>query len=377
MKRTYQPSKLYASAAMASARAWQPRAGARSCRRAGDADANGCPPDGGESRRAHSSMERLRQRADFLAAASGIKVPAAAFVLQARKRRDAGPARFGFTVSKKVGNAVERNRVRRRLREIVRLWAATRLHAGHDYVLVGRRAALNLPFAAHDAGLRRRVAACTCGTQRQYGIAMTDNKNTILAIVLSALVLIGWQYFFAAPAGKGATGAAAGAAAEADRADAGPARPGTTAPRNRTRRKFPARRPRRRPPPQSIARRRLAASPRVPIATDNAAGLDRPQGRAHRRPRAGQVPRNGRSEIAADVLLSPSGTGDPFYAEFGWTGGSNADLKLPTSETVWTRTGSGALGVGQPVTLTYDNGEGLAFRRTIAVDDKYLVHHQG
>ncbi len=91
-------------------------------------------------------MERLKQRADFLAAASGTKVPAAAFVLQARKRADEGPVRFGFTVSKKVGNAVERNRVRRRLKEIVRLSDPNRLQSGHDYVLVGRRAALKLPF---------------------------------------------------------------------------------------------------------------------------------------------------------------------------------------------------------------------------------------
>jgi len=91
-------------------------------------------------------MERLRQRADFVAAASGIKAPAGAFVLQARNRRDQGPARFGLTVSKKVGTAVERNRVRRRLREIVRLSTANRLRAGHDYVLIGRRAALSLPF---------------------------------------------------------------------------------------------------------------------------------------------------------------------------------------------------------------------------------------
>lgn len=91
-------------------------------------------------------MERLKQRADFLAAASGTKVPAAAFVLQARKRTDEGPVRFGFTVSKKVGNAVERNRVRRRLKEIVRLSDASRMRIGHDYVLVGRRAALRLPF---------------------------------------------------------------------------------------------------------------------------------------------------------------------------------------------------------------------------------------
>jgi ribonuclease P protein component len=107
-------------------------------------------------------MERLRQRADFLAAASGIKVPATAFVLQARKRTDNGPVRVGFTVSKKVGNAVERNRVRRRLREIVRLSDQNRMQSGHDYVLVGRRAALKLPFdriAQDFEGALRRAQA--------------------------------------------------------------------------------------------------------------------------------------------------------------------------------------------------------------------------
>jgi ribonuclease P protein component len=91
-------------------------------------------------------MERLRHRADFLAAASGAKVPTAAFVLQARKRGDSGPVRVGFTVSRRIGTAVERNRVRRRLKEVVRLSAATRFSRGHDYVLIGRRAALSLPF---------------------------------------------------------------------------------------------------------------------------------------------------------------------------------------------------------------------------------------
>jgi ribonuclease P protein component len=92
-------------------------------------------------------MERLRQRADFLAAASGAKTPAAGFVLQANRRRDSDGVRVGFTVSKKVGTAVERNRVRRRLREIVRLAPDATLRPGHDYVLIGRRAALELPFA--------------------------------------------------------------------------------------------------------------------------------------------------------------------------------------------------------------------------------------
>ena len=80
-------------------------------------------------------MERLTQRADFLAAASGIKTTAAAFVLQARKRVDEGPARFGFTVSKKVGNAVERNRVRRRLREIVRIAGSKRIRTDRKSIV--------------------------------------------------------------------------------------------------------------------------------------------------------------------------------------------------------------------------------------------------
>jgi ribonuclease P protein component len=91
-------------------------------------------------------MQRLRQRADFLAAANGARAPVSGFVLQALKRREDGPVRVGFTVSKKVGNAVERNRVRRRLREMVRLSSEARMRPGHDYVLIGRRAALQLPF---------------------------------------------------------------------------------------------------------------------------------------------------------------------------------------------------------------------------------------
>ena len=96
-------------------------------------------------------LMRLKQRADFLAAAAGPKVAAAGFILQIRERGDAAPPRFGFTVSKKVGNAVERNRTRRRLREVVRLADALPGQAGHDYVLIGRRRALALPFGRLQA----------------------------------------------------------------------------------------------------------------------------------------------------------------------------------------------------------------------------------
>ena len=93
-------------------------------------------------------MERLRQRADFLAVADGARVNSPAFPLQGRPRDDLGPIRVGFTVTKKNGNAPERNRIRRRLREVVRRTDSMALRPHHDYVLVGRRAALARDFAA-------------------------------------------------------------------------------------------------------------------------------------------------------------------------------------------------------------------------------------
>jgi YidC/Oxa1 family membrane protein insertase len=201
---------------------------------------------------------------------------------------------------------------------------------------------------------------------------MTDNKNTILAIVLSALVLIGWQFFFAMPQEKARQEQLQ--AQQQKQGAPAPSQPGQTPP-------APAQSGTPQIPGQAAAptaaapvnrAAALAASPRVPIETDNVQGSIALKG--------GRIDDLALVRFRETVdpksppvtLLSPSGTADPFYAEFGWTGGSNSDLKLPTSETVWTRTGSGALGVGQPVTLTYDNGEGLAFRRTIAVDDKFL-----
>jgi ribonuclease P protein component len=103
-------------------------------------------------------VERLRKRADFLGVAAGPRAPAEGFVLQTRERSDTDPPRVGFTVSRKVGHAVERNRVRRRLREIVRLSDAERFRAGSDYVLIGRRAALDLPFARLAEDFKRALA---------------------------------------------------------------------------------------------------------------------------------------------------------------------------------------------------------------------------
>ena len=103
-------------------------------------------------------MERLRQRADFLAVANGgARVAAAAFVLQSRHRKDSGPIRIGFTVSKKVGNAPQRNRVKRRLRAAAGACAEYFLPQ-HDYVLVGRREALTASFGDLVADLEKLIA---------------------------------------------------------------------------------------------------------------------------------------------------------------------------------------------------------------------------
>ena len=99
-------------------------------------------------------MDRLRQRADFLAVANGARVSSAAFSLQSRARSDQGPIRVGFTVTKKNGTATERNRIRRRLREVVKRLDVISMRPHHDYVLVGRREALTRDFAAMVDDLR-------------------------------------------------------------------------------------------------------------------------------------------------------------------------------------------------------------------------------
>jgi ribonuclease P protein component len=99
-------------------------------------------------------MDRLRQRADFLAVANGARISSAAFVVQSRHRNDDGPIRVGFTVTRKNGTATERNRIRRRLRELVKRLDDITMRPHSDYVLVGRRAALNRDFATMLDDLR-------------------------------------------------------------------------------------------------------------------------------------------------------------------------------------------------------------------------------
>lgn len=105
-----------------------------------------------------AAIERLRRRADFLRVAGGVRLPAGGFLLQARARGDApdAPPRLGITCSRKLGNAVVRNRARRRLRALARAGLAAGAKPGWDYVLVGRpEATVTRPFAMLAEDLRR------------------------------------------------------------------------------------------------------------------------------------------------------------------------------------------------------------------------------
>ncbi|WP_275788107.1 ribonuclease P protein component [Pararhizobium gei] len=105
-----------------------------------------------------STVGRLKSRPQFLAVREGERRKGPLFLLEVLDHGDeTAPARCGFTVTKKQGNAVERNRMRRRLKEAVRLSAGFAMKPGHDYVIVARRDLLGASFDQMVKGLRKRI----------------------------------------------------------------------------------------------------------------------------------------------------------------------------------------------------------------------------
>ncbi len=100
----------------------------------------------------------MTRRAEFLAANRGQRVPMPGFVLLVRDRRDGDPTpRLGITITKKVGGAVIRNRMRRRFREIARPLLRERGITGADHVLIGREGGIERDFTLLDAELRKAL----------------------------------------------------------------------------------------------------------------------------------------------------------------------------------------------------------------------------
>jgi len=226
-----------------------------------------------------------------------------------------------------------------------------------------------------------------------------NNRNFILAIVLSGMVLLLWQVFYAAPqmekerlkkqqatelaksqhkpgarvVGQPPVGGLSGAPVAQPQAGSPPqlgdapqaggaaiATPGVPA--------IPG------ALPTAAANRDviIKATPRVPIDTPSLSGsINLKGGRID-----DLVMRGFHETVSKDspevVLFSPSGGAHPFYAQYGWIAPKNSKLKKPDDNTMWTQKGSGALMPSRPVTLSWDNGQGVSFERIISVDKDYM-----
>src|ERR1700761_7978429 len=197
---------------------------------------------------------------------------------------------------------------------------------------------------------------------------MSDNRNPSLAVILSGLVLLGWQYFINIPQMEKQR-----AAQLAQQQIVKPEAAGSTA----TQANIPA--PSTNSPaivqPGSAAtvsrETAIAATARVKIETPRVSGSISLKGARIDDLSLVQYRETVDPKSPAITLLSPSGTESPYYAEFLWLP-SGAGTKVPNSETAWQQDGTGDLTPEHPVTLKYDNGDGLTFRRTVAIDDRYL-----
>src|SRR3984957_17254479 len=204
---------------------------------------------------------------------------------------------------------------------------------------------------------------------------MGNNKNTIIAVVLSLLVVVGWQYFVGYPQMERQRQQAELKQQEQSQTQPGATnRAGTDQPQA-----TPGSAPGAAPEAPGVPN---AASPQAQVATREAVLKSTPRIAIDTPRLGGSVDLKGgrvddltltqyRETIDPNsppiVMFSPSGAPDAYYAEFGWVPASGTTATLPGPDTVWTQQGSGTLGIDHPVTMTYDNGAGLVFTRTIAV----------
>src|SRR6266851_4108448 len=205
---------------------------------------------------------------------------------------------------------------------------------------------------------------------------MTDNRNTILAVILSGLVLIAWQYFYNMPqmekqrAAQQAQSELVKPTPQAG-STATPTTPQTGAAPSPSANAPTVNQPASAAPVVSRDTA-IAAGPRIKIDTPRISGSISLKGARIDDLALVQFRETVDPSSPAIVLFSPSGTANPYYAEFGWVPASGSTVKLPDQNTLWQQEGANSLSPNLPVTLKYDNGDGLTFHRTIAIDDRYL-----
>src|SRR5690348_8231432 len=198
---------------------------------------------------------------------------------------------------------------------------------------------------------------------------MTDNRNTIIAIILSGLVLIAWQYFYNVPQMERQRAQQAELTKKAPQPTASPSAAPGGAPTPQA--SAPAATPAANAP---VINRdaAIAASPRIKVDTPRVTGSISLKGARIDDLSLVQFRETVDPASPPIELFSPSGTANPYYAEFGWVPAAGSTVRMPDQTTMWEQDGSGNLTPTTPVTLKYDNGEGLTFRRTISIDDRYL-----
>jgi YidC/Oxa1 family membrane protein insertase len=189
-----------------------------------------------------------------------------------------------------------------------------------------------------------------------------DNKNLFLAIGLSLTVLIGWNYFFGIPgqeeqrriAEQGKQQQAQTAQVSGDNRSPGPAPAAQTGPAVLTREQA------------------VASGERITIETPKLRGSLPLKGGEIDDIALKEYRETVDAKSANIVLLSPFGTERAYFAEFGWVGAPGASVALPGPNTVWTADRK-TLTPAQPVTLSWSNGQGLTFKRTLSVDEAYTI----
>jgi YidC/Oxa1 family membrane protein insertase len=199
-----------------------------------------------------------------------------------------------------------------------------------------------------------------------------NNRNFLLALVLSVLVLFGWQAFFSPKTPPVPQTAEQGTQTNPPQPGApqpGATQPGAAQPVAPSAGTPPA------PAFAPIAQSReavIAASPRVPIDTPSLRGSISLKGARLDDLVLKQFTVTVKPGSENVTLLSPSGSKEPYYAEHGWTAAVSEGVKVPSPDTEWTQETQNPLTADTPVKLVWNNGEGLTFRRTIAVDQDYM-----
>jgi YidC/Oxa1 family membrane protein insertase len=188
-----------------------------------------------------------------------------------------------------------------------------------------------------------------------------ENKNFILAIVLSMLIIFGWQYFYAAPLQK-------------KLADQQPATQETTTPSVAP--GAPAQPAGAVPGAAASAEatrdEALKATPRLKIETPSVTGSINLQGAQFDDLHLVKYRETIDPKSPTIVFLSPAGTPGATFAEQGLVPATGTTAKIPDSKTIWTAPAGATLTDSTPVTLTWDNGEGVIFSRKVEISDEYL-----